>query len=101
MSAREVFDYVIIEPGSASCVLADCLTRDGDARVLLLEEGPVDHPLPVVAHLPGFGRNLQDHLEIYVQHVCTKPTSLYAAQRPWNRARIRGRHESGCRGMSG
>jgi choline dehydrogenase len=44
--------------------------------------------IPVVAHLPGVGRNLQDHLEIYVQHACTQPISLYAAQRPWNKLRI-------------
>ena len=46
------------------------------------------HGLPVVAHLPGVGANLQDHLEIYVQHACTQPISLYAAQRPWNKLRI-------------
>jgi choline dehydrogenase len=44
--------------------------------------------IPRVAHLPGVGRNLQDHLEIYVQHACTRPISLYAAQRPWQKARI-------------
>lgn len=33
---------------------------------------------------PGVGRNLQDHLELYVQHVCTKPVSLYPLLRPWN-----------------
>ena len=25
--------------------------------------------IPVVAHLPGVGENLQDHLEMYIQHV--------------------------------
>lgn len=40
------------------------------------------------AHLPGVGRNLQDHLEIYVQHACTQPISLYGATRPWNQLRI-------------
>ena len=44
--------------------------------------------IPVVADLPGVGKNLQDHLEIYVQHVCTQPISLYAALKPWNQARI-------------
>jgi choline dehydrogenase len=44
--------------------------------------------IPVVAESPGVGRNLQDHLEIYVQHACTQPISLYAAQRPWNKLRI-------------
>jgi choline dehydrogenase len=41
--------------------------------------------IPVAAALPGVGRNLQDHLEIYVQHACTRPISLYGAQRPWNK----------------
>ena len=27
-------------------------------------------------HLPGVGANLQDHLEVYVQHSCTQPVSL-------------------------
>ncbi len=41
--------------------------------------------LPVVIDLPGVGRNLQDHLEIYVQHACLQPVSLYGAQLPWNK----------------
>jgi choline dehydrogenase len=44
--------------------------------------------IEVRAHLPGVGRNLQDHLEIYVQHACTQPISLYGATRPWNQLRI-------------
>jgi choline dehydrogenase len=42
----------------------------------------------VVAHLAGVGRNLQDHVEIYVQHACTRPISLYGAQKPLSKARI-------------
>jgi choline dehydrogenase len=38
-----------------------------------------------IADLPGVGQNLQDHLEIYVQHACTQPISLYGAQQPWNK----------------
>jgi choline dehydrogenase len=30
----------------------------------------------VVADLPGVGENLQDHLEVYVQHSCTQPVSM-------------------------
>jgi choline dehydrogenase len=30
----------------------------------------------VVADLPGVGENLQDHLEVYVQHTCLKPVSM-------------------------
>ena len=44
--------------------------------------------IDAVAHLPGVGRNLQDHLEVYVQHACTQPISLYGATRPWNQLRI-------------
>ena len=40
-----------------------------------------------VQHLPGVGENLQDHLEVYVQHACTKPVSVAPAlkwrNRPW------------------
>ncbi|XP_028419099.1 choline dehydrogenase, mitochondrial-like [Dendronephthya gigantea] len=40
--------------------------------------------IPVSLHLPGVGYNLQDHLEVYVQHECTQPITLYTAQKPWN-----------------
>jgi choline dehydrogenase len=30
----------------------------------------------VLADLPGVGENLQDHLEVYVQHSCTQPVSM-------------------------
>ena len=37
--------------------------------------------------LPGVGRNLQDHLEVYVQHACTQPVSMQPAlqhrRKPW------------------
>jgi choline dehydrogenase len=41
----------------------------------------------VVHELPGVGENLQDHLEVYVQHACAKPISVAPAMkwrnRPW------------------
>ena len=37
--AKQNFDYVIVGAGSAGCVLANRLTEDGGARVLLLEAG--------------------------------------------------------------
>lgn len=43
--------------------------------------------IQVVHDLPGVGENLQDHLEVYVQHACTKPVSMYPAllwyNKPW------------------
>ena len=39
----------------------------------------------VVHELPGAGENLQDHLEVYVQHACTQPISVAPAMRWRNR----------------
>jgi choline dehydrogenase len=43
--------------------------------------------VPVVANRPGVGENLQDHLEVYIQHSCTQPVSVAPAlkwrNRPW------------------
>lgn len=39
--------------------------------------------IPLVQHLPGVGKNLQDHLELYVQQQCTQPITLYKAQKPF------------------
>jgi choline dehydrogenase len=38
-----------------------------------------------VHHLPGVGENLQDHLEVYVQHLCTQPVSLNPTMKFWKR----------------
>ena len=37
--------------------------------------------IEVIAERKGVGRNLQDHMEIYVQHACTQPISLYGSER--------------------
>ncbi|XP_077473684.1 choline dehydrogenase, mitochondrial [Stigmatopora argus] len=47
-----------------------------------------EHGIPVVQHLPGVGRNLQDHLELYVQQRCTQPITLYKAQKPFHMVKI-------------
>ncbi len=38
-----------------------------------------------VHHLPGVGENLQDHLEVYVQHSCKQPVSLNPQLKLWRR----------------
>lgn len=46
-----------------------------------------DCGVAVVHDLPGVGENLQDHLEVYVQHRCAKPVSMAPnlkwRWRPW------------------
>ncbi len=40
-----------------------------------------EHGIDVVADRPGVGRNLQDHLELYIQQASSQPITLY---RYWN-----------------
>jgi choline dehydrogenase len=37
----------------------------------------------VVHDLPGVGRHLQDHLEVYVQYRCTQPVSVAPSMKKW------------------
>ena len=41
--------------------------------------------VPVVADLPGVGRNLQDHLEVYIQHACAQPVSMQPHLAQWRK----------------
>ncbi|WP_113698702.1 GMC family oxidoreductase [Nonomuraea lactucae] len=51
----DTYDYVIVGAGSAGCVLANRLTADPSARVLLIESGPPDDD-PVVKIPLGWSR---------------------------------------------
>ncbi|HUC33516.1 MAG TPA: GMC oxidoreductase, partial [Ilumatobacteraceae bacterium] len=41
--------------------------------------------IDVVHDLPAVGEHMQDHLEVYVQHVCTQPVSLQPNLQLWRR----------------
>ena len=44
--------------------------------------------VPVVHDLPGVGANLQDHLEVYLQHGCKQPVSVAPALKLRNRPMV-------------
>ncbi len=41
------------------------------------------HGIDVVADVPAVGTNLQDHLEVYVQHACKQPVSMQPHLAKW------------------
>jgi choline dehydrogenase len=65
---------VIVAGGAINSPQILMLSGIGDADALQrLDIAPV-------AHVPGVGANLQDHIETYVQHACTQPITLHSTQ---------------------
>jgi choline dehydrogenase len=54
--------------------------------------------IPVIADLPGVGANLQDHLEVYIQHRATRPVSVAPYLNWWRRPEVGLRWLFGRRG---
>ncbi|UDL91589.1 choline dehydrogenase [Mesorhizobium sp. PAMC28654] len=62
-------------------------------KILMLSGiGPADHlmenGIAVVADRPGVGRNLQDHMELYIQQESTQPITLNSVLNPFSKALI-------------
>ena len=80
-------DRMTHEPVSREVIL--CGGAVNSPQLLMLSGiGPADHlrnvDIPVIADLPGVGRNLQDHLQTSVIHDCTKPFSIASSESPLN-----------------
>jgi choline dehydrogenase len=71
-----------------------CAGAVGSAQLLLLSGvGPVEQlervRIPVVAALPGVGRNLQDRLAVVLRWACLQPVSLDGAATRWTTLQYR------------
>lgn len=73
---------VIIASGAINSPHLLMLSGIGPAAILK------KHRINVLVDLPGVGRNLQDHLEFYIQYECKKPMTLYVVNHPLRRIAI-------------
>jgi len=71
------------------------LQLSGIGPAKLLEE----HGISVVHDNPNVGAHLEDHAEVYVQHACKQPVSLYPALKWWRQPWIGAQWLFGRRGI--
>lgn len=75
-ATKQVFasNEIILSSGAINSPQLLMLSGVGDAEHLR------DMDIPLVEHIPGVGKNLQDHLEVYVVQQCTQNVSLLGEQ---------------------
>jgi choline dehydrogenase len=96
------FDYIIVGAGSAGCVLADRLSADGRANVLVIEAGGSDNRLWIKMPI-GYGRTFADPAVNWKYQTEANP-GLGGRTMYWPRGRVVGGSSSinalvYCRGM--
>ena len=74
-------------PARSSCAAARSTRRRPSSSRASARPTSSALGIDVVHDLPGVGENLQDHLEVYIQHACTQPVSMAPylkwRYRPW------------------
>ena len=73
---------VLLSAGAANSPQLLMLSGIGNAEELK------EHDIDVVNHLPGVGKDLQDHPEFYLIHKCLKPITLYSQMNHWGKFKI-------------
>ncbi len=92
----EAFDYIIVGAGSAGCVVAERLSADGKARVLVLEAGGPDRS-PWIALPKGVAKLVTNPKHIWAYHVTQSRFSNAPANEVW----IRGKGLGGSSSVNG
>lgn len=102
--AEDAFDYIIVGAGTAGCVLADKLSADGRARVLLLEAGGSDRRFAIRVPI-GYGHSFHDPA-VNWRYMTEPDPGTTGAAAYWPRGKVLGGSSSinamvYCRGQPG